>query len=348
MMSLLHIKNLSTNYEGKPVLDNINFSLDSGEILCLLGPSGSGKTTLLRILAGLDPPDHGRITFGGQNMAGVLSHKRNFGMMFQEYALFPHLNVVDNIGFGMKMHKWGAKKQRQRIEEMLSLVGLTGYERRRIDALSGGERQRVALARSLAPQPQLLLLDEPLGSLDRILRDRLAAEIRSILKSQGVTAVFVTHDQAEAFAVADKIAILLQGRLEQFDSPETVYRTPASAEVARFLGFKNILDFSTAQLLEVDTVFTNLPEQFLQNRTEQLLIRPEAATLSGVVQGDNLLPQVSGQVVKRQFQGHSYQIMMQEEAKEIELSFDLPINPPPPEVGEKITLNLNPSAMVWL
>ncbi len=345
-MSLLEIKEISKQYTGQTILDKVDFCLQSGEILCLLGPSGSGKTTLLRLIAGLETVDRGQVLFAGQDLANIPSHKRNFGMMFQEYALFPHKNVAENICFGLEMHHWQQDRQAQRLAEMLALVGLTGYGNRRIDELSGGERQRVALARSLAPQPQLLLLDEPLGSLDRTLRDRLAAEIRTILKSQGVTAVFVTHDQAEAFVVADKIAILLEGKLEQFAGPEAVYRRPATPGVARFLGFRNILDFSGAGLPELNRLFNNLPDQFREQATGRLLIRPEAASCSGELPAQEGMPQLRAQVVERRFQGQSYQLVV--ERQSVQFSFDLAIDPRPPGRGESVCLTLNPLAMVWL
>lgn len=345
-MSLLQINKLSTSYEGEPVLNDISFSLENGEILSLLGPSGTGKTTLLRQMAGLERPEKGSIFFAGQNMANVPSHKRNFGMMFQEYALFPHKNVAENISFGLEMQKWDQQKKHNRIEEMLELVGLHDFNNRLVDELSGGERQRVALARSLAPQPQLLLLDEPLGSLDRILRDRLAGEIRSILKSQGITAIFVTHDQSEAFAVADKIAILHQGRLEQFDTPEEVYRFPATESVARFLGFHNIFDFTDPDLPEITSLFSNLPRKFVETKPELLLIRPEAAMLYTDSKDFHDIPLLKGHIIKIQFQGSTYQLSIQTE--NLRFSFTLPIDPSPPEKGEKVCLAINPDAMILL
>lgn len=225
---------------------------------------------------------------------------------------------------------------------MLALVGLQGKENRRIDELSGGERQRVALARSLAPQPRLLLLDEPLGSLDRVLRDRLAGEIRSILKSQKVTAVFVTHDQSEAFAVADIIAILRQGRLEQFAGPEEVYRRPKTAAVARFLGFYNLIDCTLHPLKEL---FDQLPAE-QHAYAGKLLIRPEGARLSAAQTGDSTLPQLTGRVAGRQFQGQVYSMEIQ--VNDLLLHFDLPIDPAPPKIGAAISLTINSSAMVPL
>ena len=340
MKNLLQIDRLSKGYNGTTVVHDISFSLEEGQILSLLGPSGSGKTTLLRLLAGLEHPEAGRLLFNGKDMATTPPHKRQFGMMFQEYALFPHKNVANNICFGLEMAKWSPDKQQQRVQEMLTLVGLQGKENRRIDELSGGERQRVALARSLAPQPRLLLLDEPLGSLDRVLRDRLAAEIRSILKNQKVTAVFVTHDQTEAFAVADIIAILRQGRLEQFADPEEVYRRPKTVDVARFLGFRNLIDCVRHPLTGF---FDQLPAE-LHTCSGKLLIRPEGARLSEKQTKDSIEPQLSGQVAGRQFQGQVYSMEIQ--VRDLQLHFDLPIDPAPPQINETISLTINPSAMV--
>jgi ABC-type Fe3+/spermidine/putrescine transport system ATPase subunit len=342
MKNLLHVAEISKSYEGTTVVRDISFSLGEGEILCLLGPSGSGKTTLLRLLAGLEQPDTGQLLLNGRELATTPPHNRHFGMMFQEYALFPHKNVAGNIGFGLEMAKWSANRQQQRIREMLTLVGLQGKEKRRIDELSGGERQRVALARSLAPQPRLLLLDEPLGSLDRILRDRLAGEIRSILKSQQVTAVFVTHDQAEAFAVADSIAILRRGRLEQFAGPEEVYRRPATAAVAAFLGFRNLIDCARHPLAGL---FAQLPAE-LKTYSGTLLIRPEGARLAGSHPEANSWPKLSGQVVQRRFQGQVYS--MEIRVNDLQLHFDLPIDPPPPQIGAAITLTIQPAVLVRL
>jgi len=337
-MALLEITNLGKQYSGQPLLSEINFSLQRGEILCLLGPSGSGKTTLLRMLSGLELPDQGEISFDGKNLAGIAPHKRNFGMMFQDYALFPHKNIAENIAFGLEMQNWSKNKQDQRVAEMLALVGLQGFGQRSLDTLSGGERQRVALARSLAPQPQLLLLDEPLGSLDRTLRDHLAVEIRAILKSQNVTALFVTHDQSEAFTVADQIAILHRGKMEQLAPPEQLYRQPANADVARFLGFKNIIDRTTAEQLFGEKTFSP--------GTKKLLIRTEAATIA--IKEDHISAEYTlcGTITKRIFQGQMFQIDV--EIGETCLNFSLPIDPSPPEIGKEITLNLNPAAIVPL
>lgn len=347
--TILEVQHLSNQYDDQPLLQNVSFSLMQGEILCLLGPSGSGKTTLLRIIAGLETDISGSITFRGQDICKIPTHKRKFGMMFQEYALFPHRTVWQNVAFGLEMQKTGKENQDRKIRAMLELVRLSGFEHRKIDELSGGERQRVALARSLAPEPQLLLLDEPLGSLDRTLRDRLTREIRTILKTLNVTAVFVTHDQAEAFSVADKIAVLHTGCLQQFSTPEKIYRTPANKVVARFLGFRNFIQGE----LDDRNIFRSSLGKFelvSQSKTNQgpctLLLRPDGARLSTSHDDSAFTHKMSGTVESRQFQGSSYNMVIR--TAEYSLAFDLPLDPHPPVEGDRIELALLPSALVLM
>lgn len=350
MDKILEVKNITNHYDGEPLLQNVNFSLERGEILCLLGPSGSGKTTLLRLLAGLEKEEDGSVVFYGNDLKSIPPHKRKIGMMFQEYALFPHKNVSQNIAFGLEMQNCSAKEQEQRVASMLKLVGLSRFGHRRIDELSGGERQRVALARSLAPEPKLLLLDEPLGSLDRTLRDRLTGEIRAILKSLGVTAVFVTHDQAEAFTVADKVAVLQGGILQQFDTPEGLYRTPANTNIAKFLGFTNFVKGEiddTGMFVSAVPGLSNLHLQLSDssNRNMQLLLRPEGANLAGAnIKAGS--PTISGVVTERRFQGSLYRMTIN--AGGYKFIFDLAIDPIPPDVNQKITLTLKRSSLVLI
>ncbi|SDO39015.1 ABC transporter ATP-binding protein [Desulforhopalus singaporensis] len=351
--TILKVSDLSRKYREDTILDSVSFSLLYGEILCLLGPSGSGKTSLLRLLAGLDNVETGSVLFENRDIRSTPAHKRQFGMMFQEYALFPHKNVEENIAFGLEMKKMESAAIDKQVTKMLKLVGLEGFGHRNMDELSGGERQRVALARSLAPQPRLLLLDEPLGSLDRTLRDRLTAEIRKILKLLGVTAIFVTHDQHEAFSIADKIGVLHNGRLEQFDRPETVYTTPANIEIARFLGFSNLI---RGTVDNSGTFFQSLSGKlrFPVNRAKSsfrpettLLIRPEGAVFRGVTPGSRIDPfQLCGIVTEKSYLGGGYRVTLLSEDNEF--TFTLPLYPQPPEPGETINLTLAPSALVCI
>ena len=241
-MALLEVRDVARSFApGTAAVDGVSLDLARGELLCLLGPSGCGKTTLLRIIAGLETADRGVVRFDGRDLAGVPPHARDFGMMFQDFALFPHKNVFDNVAFGLRMRRLPAAEIAARVEAMLATVDLAGFGGREIAQLSGGEQQRVALARALAPGPRLLMLDEPLGALDRALRERLMLDVRAILKRLGMTAVYVTHDQTEAFAVADRLAVMNAGRIEQVGAPPAVYERPATPFVARFLGFENLL-----------------------------------------------------------------------------------------------------------
>ncbi|MEK7785721.1 MAG: ABC transporter ATP-binding protein, partial [Chloroflexota bacterium] len=199
---MLEVRNLSKSFGQVQALDNVSFTVKAGDVLAVLGPSGCGKSTLLSIIAGLTPADSGDVLWDGESIQGQPTHQRNFGLMFQDYALFPHLSAGDNVGFGLK------GQEKQRVGELLDRVGLKGFERRDVQTLSGGEAQRVALARALAPRPRLLMLDEPLGALDRALREQLTGELRSILREFGQTAIYVTHDQQEAFGIADQVLIL--------------------------------------------------------------------------------------------------------------------------------------------
>lgn len=222
--------------DGSLILSDINLQLPRGTKLSVLGPSGSGKTTLLRLIAGLETPDSGTLFFNGASMNDCPSYQRNFGMMFQDFALFPHMNVYDNIAFGLKMKGADKSRIKSRINEMLLMIGLEGFENRHIDDLSGGERQRVALARTLAPQPRLLMLDEPLSSLDRVLRNRLLKELTQIISQLNITTIFVTHDHEEAFAAGNLVMIMNQGVIEQTGTPEQLIQGPVNEWVKGFLG----------------------------------------------------------------------------------------------------------------
>ena len=347
--AILSVDKLHKTYQGKPLLQDIGFSLGEGEILCLLGPSGSGKTTLLRLLAGLERPDGGTIRFAGRDLAETPPHRRNFGMMFQEYALFPHKDVWENVAFGLRMQRLPAAQTAGRVEEMLHLVGLEGFGHRRVDELSGGERQRVALARSLAPRPPLLLLDEPLGSLDRLLRDRLTGEIRLILKSLGVAAVFVTHDQGEAYSIADRIAILQENRLQQLAAPEELYLRPANRLVASFLGLTNLVSCSLGEDGLLHSPFGRLPTNLAGVEPADagtLLLPPEGARLAGDIEGLQPGLVIAGRVASRVFQGATYRVAV--DSCGHRLAFNLPLAPRPPEAGLAITLAIDGGSLLLL
>jgi len=283
---MLKLTNITKTYDGALLLRGISFTIDAGEIVCLLGPSGSGKTTLLRIIAGLEQSDNGEILFDNQNLHEVPVHQRGLGLMFQDLALFPHKDVFENVAFGLRMQNLSRDGIRARVQDTLELVGLAGFAERDVNNLSGGEAQRVALARSLAPRPKLLMLDEPLGALDRILREQLIADLRTILKKIGMTALYVTHDQDEAFAIADRIAIVHTGRIVQIGMPEEIYRAPANAFVARFLGLANLFPARLRADGRGETELGTFAAA-TSNRVENAvaLIRPERARVNETGQG---------------------------------------------------------------
>ena len=238
----LRIRNLVKDFNGTKAVDNVSIDIAKGEIFALLGSSGCGKTTLLRMLGGFETPTSGTITLDGQDLAGLPPHKRPLNMMFQSYALFPHLTVWDNIAFGLRRDRLRASEVAQRVEAMLNLVQLGKFARRKPHQLSGGQQQRVALARSLAKKPQLLLLDEPLGALDKKLREETQIELANIIGDVGVTCVMVTHDQEEAMTMASRIAVMSEGRLVQVGAPTQIYEAPATRFVADFIGNVNLMD----------------------------------------------------------------------------------------------------------
>jgi spermidine/putrescine transport system ATP-binding protein len=239
---MLEVHHIFKTYEGKPLLNDISFRVEQSETICLLGASGSGKSTLLRIIAGLEDAESGFISFDGQNLSSTPAHLRDFGLVFQDYALFPHLNVRDNVAFGLRMRRLSQTEIERRVVNSLEMVDLSGFEKRQVTDLSGGEQQRVALARALATRPRLLMFDEPLGALDRTLREDLLNELRSILHQTGIPAIYVTHDQEEAFAIADRLLILHDGEIVRDGTPAEVWANPGSAFVAGFLGLGAVFE----------------------------------------------------------------------------------------------------------
>jgi ABC-type Fe3+/spermidine/putrescine transport system ATPase subunit len=348
-MPLLEIHRLRKSYPDGWTLREVHFTVEESERLCLLGPSGCGKTTLLRLIAGLETPDDGRVFVDGQDVTPVPPHLRGIGLMFQEYALFPHKDVFGNVAFGLRMQGLSREATSARVAEALDLVGLAGFERRDVNQLSGGERQRVALARSLAPRPRLLMLDEPLGALDRTLRERLMEELPAILRQASVTTITVTHDQEEAFALADRVVLMREGRVVQVGTPEDVYNQPVSVWVARFLGMTNLID---ARILGPGRVETSLGVLEIQDSEPEswnlgsvkLLIRPEAAHPDADRTGPNLF---SGVVVERSFRGDRYRLRVRH-ASGVEMTFSFPASVALPAPGETVTLSLAPQAMALL
>jgi thiamine transport system ATP-binding protein len=237
---MLRAEEISVRFDRVDALEEASLAVGDGEVVTILGPSGSGKTTLLRVIAGLQSPDAGRVILDGANLAGVPPHRRGIGLVFQDHALFPHRDVFGNVSFGLRMRRDSPERVAARTGEILELVGLGGLERRPVGSLSGGEQQRVALARALAPEPRVLLLDEPLGSLDRRLRDRLLDDLGRIFDELASTAIYVTHDQTEAFTLGDRIAVMRAGRVIQVATPDELWAHPQDADTARFLGLANV------------------------------------------------------------------------------------------------------------
>ncbi|HSB67675.1 MAG TPA: ABC transporter ATP-binding protein [Anaerolineales bacterium] len=341
-MNILAIKDISKSFGSTRALRRISFEVSEGEIVALLGPSGCGKSTLLSIIAGLEIPDQGDVMWKGESLARVPAHLRGFGLMFQDFALFPHMNVYANVAFGLKMAHLPEEQVEERVNEMLRLVGLHHTTIRDVNTLSGGEQQRVALARALAPHPRLLMLDEPLGSLDRNLRERLLVDLQSILHQMQQTAIYVTHDQEEAFAIADRIILMNAGQIEQVGKPQEIYCDPASVFVARFLEMTNILPASILKKgdeLIATTSIGDFPVNAWVEGDAQLLIRPDVAQM------DNSQPVIiKGKLMGTSFRGSRQRVTLQIQGTQ--LSFDFPSANALPVLGEELTISLDPSEAV--
>ena len=338
---MLELTSISKAFGTTRALEAVSLTVELGEVVSLLGPSGCGKSTLLAIVAGLEAPDQGQVRWAGQDLATVPVHRRQFGLMFQDYALFPHRNVFENVAFGLEMQRQPRHAVRQAVSEALARVGLGGFEKRDVNTLSGGEAQRVALARSLAPRPRLLMLDEPLGALDRTLREQLLDDLRTLLRTQHIaqTVLYVTHDQQEAFTLADRVAVMRAGRIIQLGQPEAVYARPATVFVARFLGLTNLVEAAPAG---DQRVATSLGQFKLSTPAAAglLLLRPDAARLSGEM---NTL---SGVVASRSFRGAQVRLTLQPEQGPT-LAFDFPAQDLP-AVGDRIVVYLDPERLTLL
>jgi ABC-type Fe3+/spermidine/putrescine transport system ATPase subunit len=357
-MNGLALDNIHKSFGSTIALAGVSFEVSQGEIVAVLGPSGCGKSTLLAIIAGLEAADRGEVRWDGENLAGTPPHRRGFGLMFQDYALFPHMNVAENVAFGLRTtplnppnekteegkrrdnsnEKAGRQMVGVRVTEMLELVGLPGFEGRDVNTLSGGEQQRVALARSLAPRPRLLMLDEPLGSLDRNLRERLTGDLRQILRGVRQTAVYVTHDQEEAFAIADRVVVMQAGRLEQSGTPHEIYSHPASPFVAAFIGLTNLVE-GIAGATGVETPIGRFPNPGGLSGPVTVLLRPEGARLEPA--GSCAL---TGIVLERSYRGRSYRLTL--EVGGLRLDFDLPSSEPVPAEGQSMQVCLEVESAV--
>lgn len=328
---MLKISQITKSFKTKKVLTHVSFALAQGKIMAILGPSGCGKSTLLNIIAGLILPEAGDVSWNGKSLLKVPPHQRGFGLMFQDYALFPHLNVLENVAFGLRMLKLPKRDLKRRVSETLTLVGLSTIEERSVHTLSGGEQQRVALARSLAPRPHLLMLDEPLGSLDRNLRQRLTGELRNILHRLHQTAIYVTHDLEEALALADQIVLMNAGQIEQIGTPQELYYHPETAFTAQFLGLSNQL----AGRVTNGNVHTSVGVFPACNQSDgpiTVLIRPESANLKG---GDS---HIHGIIVEQLFQGSYFQVTL--DVNGSKLRFDLQGSIP--QSGQSLKVYFNP------
>ena len=292
MNKIIELKNISKSFDGEMVLDNISLDIHDNEFITLLGPSGCGKTTTLRIIGGFVYPDQGDVIFMGDRINDVPPHKRNVNTVFQKYALFPHLNVFENVAFPLRERKVPKQEIKEKVEKMLNMVMLSGFAHRRVTSLSGGQQQRVAIARALVNEPKVLLLDEPLGALDLKLRKDMQQELKKIQKSTGITFIFVTHDQEEALSMSDTIVVMSEGKIQQIGTPQDIYNEPVNAFVADFIGESNIVDGVMLADYKVrfgGQIFDCLDTGFAPNEPVDVVIRPEDVDIvkpaPGVLQG---------------------------------------------------------------
>lgn len=361
-MAILTASGLYKAYDDEMVVNGVSFSAEPGELLCLLGPSGCGKTTLLRMLAGLDEPDAGTISFDGRSIDGLAPQQRGFGLMFQDLALFPHMDVFGNIAFGLRMQKLPTHQVQTRVHELLNLVEMSGYAHRKVHELSGGERQRVALARSLAPEPKLLMLDEPLGSLDRALRESLQSQVRRILKEVGVTSIYVTHDRDEAFTMGDRLIFMNHGDIIQTGTPEEAVADPADGFVARTLGFKNVLTgllVSDGETLKIECAVgvLSVPKppglETSKGSDLTLLINEKGITmsevpLSGAASGTATGDSLEGVITERVFRGDRYELRVQVGNGELYCHALADAVPNLAQTNQPIFLNIDPASIRFL
>ena len=302
---VIELKNISKSFGDNVILEKFDFKVKKDEFLTILGPSGCGKTTILRLIGGFEEPDEGQILFNGEDITNKEAYERRINTVFQKYALFPHMNVFDNIAFGLKIKKMDKKIIKEKVKEVLKLVNLVGFENREIESLSGGQQQRIAIARALVNEPDVLLLDEPLGALDLKLRQAMQIELKRIQKSVGITFIYVTHDQEEALSMSDTVVVLNNGEIQQMDSPINIYNEPKNAFVADFIGESNIIKGRMLEDFKVrflDYDFPCVDKGFKDNEDVEVVVRPEDVILVD----ENY--QVEGTVTSLVFKGVHYEM----------------------------------------
>ena len=332
---IIELKNLSKNFGDNQVLKGIDLNIYENEFLTLLGPSGCGKTTILRIIAGFEEPSHGQVMFNGEDIAKVPAYKREVNTVFQKYALFPFLNVHDNVAFGLNLKKKDKKEIDEKVTKMIALVGLAGFGNRDITSLSGGQQQRVAIARALVNEPKVLLLDEPLAALDAKLRKGMQAELKKIQKEVGITFIFVTHDQEEALSMSDTIVVMNDGIIQQIGTPMDIYNEPQNRFVANFIGESNIIEGVMPKdcLVVFDDVqWECVDKGFKENENIEVVLRPEDMQVVEPQDG-----KVSGKIVSKIFMGVHYEYLVETNIRKYKVHTTKNI-----EMGSVIGLTIDP------
>lgn len=338
MSTIIQLNEVSKSFDEDKVLDNINLTVQKGEFMTLLGPSGCGKTTTLRIIGGFETPDEGSVIFDGKDITNVPPYERQLNTVFQKYALFPHLNVYDNIAFGLRIKKVNKSEIERRVKEILRLVNLSGFENRRIDRLSGGQQQRIAIARALVNEPNLLLLDEPLGALDLKLRKEMQHELKAIQQRVGITFIYVTHDQEEALTMSDTIVVMDHGRIQQIGSPVDIYNEPVNSFVADFIGESNIINGTMLKDYLVNFSgkdFICLDKGFEEMENVEIVVRPEDIEITSPEKG-----MLVGEVKSVVFMGVHYEMIVDVDNYEYLIH-----STRYSEVGEKVGLILEPDSI---
>ena len=344
-MALLELKNITAGYDQNIILKDFNISVEKGEFVSLLGSSGCGKTTCLRLIAGFSEPMGGQVIFDGKDYTKVPLHKRNFGFVFQSYALFPHLTVFENVAFGLKMRRMDKETIRKEVMHILKVVDLEGFENRFPREMSGGQRQRVALARALVIKPDLLMFDEPLSNLDAKLRVKMRVEIRKLQQELGFTAIYVTHDQEECFAISDKVAIMNKGVIEQMDTPSEIYNRPKTEFIARFVGFENFVDLERVGACQFKTKngISIVAGEDHAGAACKGCIRPEDVTVHAP--GADVPNAIEGRVMVSTFLGQHNQLNVMTDIGEFVVSTDQTQVFP---VGEKVVLSLAANKIILI